>query len=205
VEPLPDPYIDLPVPKPADYPLISSQKFSRSSTTTLNPGRYRGGIELGGNATYTFNPGIYLIEGGGFKVTSKDVKIIANGVMIYNAGSNISSTTGELGTSGADQILMSADSTITWSPPTSGTYEGFAIFQHRQVDHKIQISGNGGVMITGIIYAANAEVQLSGNGTTDVLGGGFVAKSLQLSGNGSFTVLGNTPGGKGFEKAWLVW
>lgn len=52
--------------------------------------------------------------------------------------------------------------------------------------------------MTGIVYAKSAQVQLSGNGSTDVIGGGFVAHSMQISGNGTFSVgVGANSGGLG--------
>jgi Flp pilus assembly protein TadG len=207
-DPMADPYASLPVPIVTDsinYPVRSSSKFT-GATKTLWPGRYKGGIDLGGSTStyYTFMPGIYIIEGGGFKISSP-VNITADGVMIYNAGTNIAAD-GTLGTSGADQILLSADSKVNWTPPTSGTYKGFCIFQHRALsDKKVQISGNGWCNITGIVYAASAEVQLSGNGGTQLLGGGFVARRMQISGDGTFSVGGGNPGGGGLKKVYLAW
>lgn len=198
-DPRTDPYAGVPVPDIDDtvlYPVRSTSKYTPSAANpTLEPGRYIGGIELNGNqADYVLEPGVYIIEGGGFKVgVVSPGSVTLNQVMIYNTGTNDT-------LANADQFYISADSTITWTPIVGGVYDQFGLFYNRQLaDKKIEISGNGGVNISAIIYGKSAEVQLSGNGETDVLGGGFVAASMQISGNGDFEVGGNSntrPGGQ---------
>jgi hypothetical protein len=208
VDPVSDPFAGLPVPDINNtvlYPIRSTEKFSRGNGIyTLQPGRYIGGIDLNGSdGHYTLEPGIYIIEGGGFKLSGAPLTNISNcmmnEVMIYNCGTGGT-------TANADQFYLSTDGVVTWTPIRGGVYDGFGLFQHRDLaDKKIEISGNGGVNISSIIYAKSAEVQLSGNGGTQVLGGGFVAASMQISGNGSFTVGGDITGGPGSEKVYLVW
>ena len=125
------------------------------------------------------NPGVYLIEGGGFKVTGTGT-LIADRVMIYNTSGPAMD---------ADQVVISGDATVDWTPPDSGIYAGIAIFNDRSITNKkIEISGNGNTQITGTVYGAGAEVQLSGNGPTDVLGGAFIVYSMQVSGDGTFNI-----------------
>jgi Flp pilus assembly protein TadG len=186
VDPIPDPLGHLPVPNLSAHTLRSNQKLSISNNRTLQPGRYRGGIDISGSGTVTFLPGVFIMEGGGLKISGNGT-VTADQVMVYNTGTNDT-------TSNADQVLVSGNGQITWSPPTSGPYIGIALFQHRSVaDKKVQVSGNGQVMITGSLYARAAEVQLSGNG--DTLGAGIVASSMQVSGNGGFNVARQLWGG----------
>jgi hypothetical protein len=208
VDPVADPYAGVPVPNflnnSIEYPIRSSKKLSLGNGQyTLYPGRYIGGIDLNGSdGQYTFTPGIYIIEGGGFKLSSAPYEnvnqLVMNEVMIYNCGTGGT-------TSNADQFVISTQGGVTWTPYKVEPYAGFGLFQHRNLaDKKVQISGNGNVNITAIIYAKTAEVQLSGNGTTDVLGGGFVAASMQISGDGTFTVGGDENTSAGGEKIYLA-
>lgn len=190
VAPTPDPMANLPAPYPPDYPLIpGSHSFSGNSNVTLNPGRYQGGISISGNATVVMNPGIYIMEGGGFHISGNG-NLTAPTVLIYNTKRLSSYPNGSV-QQDADQISISGNGRITWTPPTTGTYTGISIFQDRAVaDKSLKISGNGFMALSGLIYAPAAEVQLSGNGTTttEQLGGAYIASSMQISGNGTVNV-----------------
>jgi hypothetical protein len=198
VEPASDPFAHLSEPDPTGVVLRSSSKYTPTSGSTLYPGRYVGGISISNSGTYNFEPGIYYIQGGGFKISST-CTVNLNGVLIYNSHDN--------GSNG-DQVLISGDATINWTPldDPSSPYDGMSIFQssHSAMNgKKIEISGNGKTQIFGNVYGKTAEVQLSGNGPSDVLGGGFVVGKMQISGDGSFNV-GIGGGGAGSGRVLLV-
>jgi hypothetical protein len=199
--PVPDPYAGVPVPVLSEHPVRRTSKYAPSGRGphTLEPGRYIGGMDLGNGANYTFKPGIYIIEGGGVKIsTTPPARVVMDQVMIYNTGTNDT-------LNNADQFYISSDAIVTWTPYQEAPYAGFGLFQNRLLsDKKVQISGNGSTNISAIIYAKSAEVQLSGNGTTTMLGGGFVAASMQISGNGDFTVGGDENTTAGGDKVYLV-
>jgi hypothetical protein len=180
--PTPDPFATLPEPKLADYPVRATEHTSVSSdiAVTLQPGIYRDGISISGNGLVTLIPGVYIMQGGGFAISGNGV-VSGDGVMIYNM-------VGQSGQHG--QILVSGNGKLTLTPPTSGTYQGMGIFQQRTQTDTLQISGNGNVQMTGVVYAKSAHTQLSGNGITgvDTLGGAYVCDTMQISGNGSFNV-----------------
>ena len=54
----------------------------------------------------------------------------------------------------------------------------------------LQISGNGQMQITGVIYVKKGLTQISGNGeaAVDTLGGSYVCDTAQISGNGDVRV-----------------
>ena len=139
--------------------------------------------------------GIYIIQGGGFKV-SGNLTLNALEVMVYN---------GDGPTAGADQIVVSGNATVNWTPPTSGPWKGISMFQQRDVDDiKIELSGNGGTNIAGTVYARDAEIELSGDGGTNFLGGAFVASSMQISGNGTLNIGDDGSSGGGESSVFLV-
>ncbi len=69
------------------------------------------------------------------------------------------------------------------------------IFQDRTAGVPIDLSGNGGLTITGTIYAAAATVRLTGNGgldasgnSLDTAGSRYIVDDLKVAGNGSIRI-----------------
>src|SRR3984957_5971648 len=130
------------------------------------------------------NPGVYVIAGGGFTVSGNG-NISASGVTIYNAGSAYPNTGGSFGA-----INLSGNGKLTLSAPTTGTYAGLGIFQSRDNTQALSLSGNNLTGITGSIYAANAQLTLSGNAQ---LKDALIVGTMNLSGNAIFNTF--TSGG----------
>jgi hypothetical protein len=79
---------------------------------------------------------------------------------------------------------------------TSGIYEGIAIFQDPNSTSQIKVAGNGSETITGMIYAPRATLNVTGNGSTIVLGSQVIVYDLNVKGNGTMAVnyVGGTAG-----------
>jgi hypothetical protein len=108
--------------------------------------------------------------------------VVADGVLIFNTAGN---------GFGADKVNIAGNGSIDWSPPSSGPWNGIAVFQERSDSaSKVQITGNGNTTVTGTVYARDAQVAITGNGSGDILGGAFVAARLDVAGNGQFSVTG---------------
>jgi hypothetical protein len=169
-----DPLASLPAPS-APSPKYSAVNYSGSSPLTLNPGTYVGGIHITGSGPVTLLPGIYFMQGGGFSLSGQ-ANVTGSGVMIYNSPA-VSS----------DTISVSQGSLIL-TAPSSGTYQGIAIFQKRTSNVPISVSGTGVVNVTGMVYAAKAMVSVSGNGVFNIFGPNsrLVSSDLMISGNGFF-------------------
>jgi hypothetical protein len=173
---VPDPLAGLSGPSttgPANYGALNLTKGSQ----TICPGLYSQ-IKVSGNASLTMNPGVYIIEGGGFTVTG-NAGVSGSGVMIYNGGSNYPGSGGSFG-----GITLSGNGTFNLAAPTTGAYAGVLIFQSRQNTRALSFSGNAMAGMTGTIYAANAVLSLSGNAQ---LTNPLVVGSLNLSGNVALT------------------
>lgn len=184
VNPVPDPLAALAEPVLSEHVVRTVQKKSLADGVyVLEPGRYQGGIEFSGTGHMTLNPGVYIVEGGGFKVTGRGT-LVAEGVMVYSTGTNDT-------TVAADEVFVSGDAHVTWTAPAGGPYAGIAIFQNRDVSARgVRLAGTGQTTIAGTVYAKSAEVQLSGTSETDVLAAGLVAGSLGVAGDSAFTVAG---------------
>jgi len=134
---------------------------------------------VNGNAFLNFNPGTYVLNGGGFSLGGTTVMSGA-GVTFYN-------TTG-LG--GYQAITLNGNTTSNFSAPTSGSLAGILFFQDRSIPSSAPgstITGNTGTTFDGAMYFPTTQVTLSGNSSV----GGYgivVADKLVVSGN---STLGN--------------
>jgi hypothetical protein len=144
---------------------------------TLSPGIYSQ-ISASGSASLTLNPGLYLIEGGGFTVTGQ-ASVSGTGVTIYNTSRNYPSNTGSYG-----GITLSGNGTFSLTAPASGPYTGIVIFQARANTRAVSLSSKAGTGLGGTVYAPEALVYLSGNATVN---GALVVNELSLSGNAAST------------------
>jgi hypothetical protein len=177
--PIPDPLAYLPVPNPSTMPVQSNNKMTISNgTPTLQPGVYKGGISVSGQAGITMAPGIYYMDGGGFSFAGQG-SLLAPGVMIYNAPKNSNDII---------SINGSGKGAVSVAPPTSGVYQGISIFQDRTFTTSMNIGGNGNFSFLGTFYAAKATLKISGSGPTNYIGSQYVSWNLALSGNGNVTV-----------------
>ena len=186
-QPIPDPFRFLPTPDPSTMTVRSTNKtqISGGNTVTLQPGVYQGGISITGKGNVILQPGIYYMQGGGFGWSGQG-NLTATGVMIYNAP-----------TSTSDKIDLSGQGSATISPPTTGPYQGFALFQDRNSTTEMQVTGQGAMSLTGTLYAAGATLKVTGNGTTNLIGAQFISYDLVTGGNGNFSVnwtAADTPG-----------
>jgi hypothetical protein len=134
------------------------------------------------------NPGLYVIKGGGFTV-SGSAAVSGSGITIFNAGSNYNVTT-DGGNFGG--IAFSGNGNVNLSPPTLGPYAGVLIYQSRVNSRALSIGGNANFKTSGIIYAANAQLTMSGNSSLDDT---LIVNTLVLSGNVSLTQLADGLGG----------
>jgi Putative Flp pilus-assembly TadE/G-like len=150
-----DPFASLPAPTTGSC-ATHPTKTIITTTTTLNPGTYCGGITLsGGHAT--FNPGLYILNGGGLVMTSALGGVATGtGVTFYNTGTGAGScNTCYRGITS----FFTLGSSLT--APTTGTYAGILFFQDRnnpqQANFDADASG-GTRTLTGAYYFADATV-----------------------------------------------
>jgi hypothetical protein len=184
VAPLADPLASVPVPT-GNFTNQGSVSISGNTVQTLNPGIY-GQINVSGNAVVTLNPGIYVLKGGGLSV-GINARLTGTGVLLYNAGSNYPNAGGNFG-----GITLGGSGIITLSAPTSGVYTNMIVFQARDNDRALALNGNSSVTLTGTVYAPDALVTVTNNGT---LHGPVVADRLSLGGNGAAGLDAGSGGG----------
>lgn len=126
-DPVPDPLAHLPVPSLSGPPAAKVQT-SGNGDVTLSAGVYSE-IKPSSSGQLTLLPGVYVVTEG--ISLSKNpgpgkVSFLADGVVIYFACSSYPApcAPGETGAT----FSASGGSTIDWTPPTSGPYEGVSVF-----------------------------------------------------------------------------
>jgi Flp pilus assembly protein TadG len=179
--PAPDPLAYLPPPDPTTMTLQSHNPYHLAGTQVdfIQPGVYRGGITVSGQATLNMAPGIYYMDGGGFSFTGQG-SLNAAGVMIYNDPK-----------SNSDNISINGTGSINFSPPTSGPYKGISLWQRRDATNTVYVTGNGGSSMSGTFYVTGGTLNVTGNGTNDVIGSQYISYDLTVNGNGNFAVSWN--------------
>ncbi|HBI44301.1 MAG TPA: hypothetical protein DDY78_15840 [Planctomycetales bacterium] len=180
VPPTPDPLAFLPIPSTAGAPVRSAAPLTVNSLfpTVLRPGIYQGGIHIKSLSIVLMLPGVYIMQGGGFKVDTL-ATVTALEVMVYNTTSG-GYAPGPITVSG--NVVMTA--------PLSGIYQGISLFQDRSLTTPISMTGVGLTVLTGVVYAAQAPVSLTGLVAVglDVLGGAYVVNSLTVQGVGAVNI-----------------
>jgi hypothetical protein len=116
----------------------------------LSPGTYNGGIHVSGKGSVFLNPGVYYLNGGGFSVSGQG-SVSGDGVTIYNASSK-----------GSDGFSFSGQAVVRLTGPTSGIDQSLVLFQDPTSTATFQVSGQASLNLSGIIYAADTQIQVSG-------------------------------------------
>lgn len=172
--PVPDPLAYLPPPDLASLPVRSNRALHLSGTgnITLLPGVYRGGITVSGRVNVTLMPGIYYLQGGGLQVTGEG-DFVGQEILIYNDPR-----------AAADDVIISGLGRVDISAPSSGPYQGIAIYQRRDAKNSISVTGNGQTNVRGSYYVANGTIRFIGNGMGDVLASQVICSQIVIGGNG---------------------
>jgi len=187
VRPTLDPLATLPIPDASAAPVQSATPMTVNTLLgVLQPGVYNGGLHITGLSTVVMTPGVYIMRGGGFQVDGL-ATVVGLGVMVYNTTS-ATYASGPVSVSGLGKVVLTA--------PLSGTYQGLNVFQDRSMTQPVSITGLGLTTITGVVYAAQAPVNLTGSAAVglDIMGGAYVASSMNVNGIGAVTIsLGLNP------------
>jgi Flp pilus assembly protein TadG len=191
VLPTPDPLAYLPVPPvPPDGTMTTTSLGTGNHQYVLTPGRYHnlpsfqsGDVVILKQASYDSNGGIYYIDGGGLVSTGATIimdPLTTGGVMIYNNPASSASSQGI-------SIQGNAAGVVNLSALSSGPYAGLLMWQNRTSTVPMSLAGNGSFNLTGTFYAANANLQITGNGIATI-GSQYISRTLNLSGNGIITI-----------------
>ena len=176
-----DPLAGLPPPSYSGCDHTDYVVSDSGGAVTLSPGVYCNGITISGsNVTVNFNPGIYILAGGGMNLSGALNSYNGTEMMFYNTAS-------APGATNFADLALSGDSTINLSAPTSGPYAGVLFFQDRDpaaTEVKFQLSGDTINNLDGVLYFPNQEVVYSGDSNmTNPCGPKIIGKTVKFSGN----------------------
>jgi hypothetical protein len=162
-----DPLSALPAPTVPSGCDHNNYQVNTGGTDTLNPGVYCGGIYVK-KGIASFNPGMYIMKGGGLSTQDSNSHITGTGVTIYNTYDPAS---GNPSISTYSPINIVASSTATLTAPTSGTYAGVLIMEDRRITTTScggticsdNFGGGSTAAYTGIIYGPSSLMNFYGN------------------------------------------
>ena len=173
---------------------VTYSKTNIPTNKQIQPGIYCGGIKRGdtNEDTYTFMPGVYVLAGGGFSVTSGGAKAVGTGVTFYNTGTGGTSYAAwGCPASGYTPMGLSGQGTLTFKAPTSGTFVGMLFFADRTLGSGSgkfdQIVGGSTSVFDGALYFKSGNLKFAGSSSTT---GYTVLVADNISINGT-TTLGN--------------
>src|SRR2546422_9802671 len=126
---------------------------------TLNPGTYCNGISIGSGASVTFQPGVYILNGGGLSGSGNST-IQGTGGTFYNTAQ---------GKYSYGPVTLTGGTLGFLSAPTSGPTEGILFFQDRTIIPKSGkstnvIAGSSNLNFTGTFYFPTTDLTFSGGG-----------------------------------------
>ncbi len=145
-----------------------------TGSSTLTPGTYCNGITISGATNVTFNPGTYILMGGGLNVTGSSI-LKGSGVTFF--------VTQGLGYS-YGPVSISSSVVATLSAPTSGSYYGILFYQDRGIGTgkaANTVTGASSSSLNGVLYFPTTALAFVGA----VAGGNcliLVADTITLTG-----------------------
>jgi hypothetical protein len=177
---VPDPYAFLPAPT---QPAAAPAPVTQGGITYYFPGTYSSQLSFSGNTTVQFHQGIYYLQQGISTSGNASFAMVpgeTGGMLMYIAGGQVN-----LVGNGTYQLAGYNNS--------ASPYNGFLFFQAHGNVNEMDLKGNGsGTSFSGFIYAPDAPLVLTGNGTDTVNHSGVLASTITIKGNnGTLNVVYN--------------
>lgn len=206
--PIPDPLAGLPAPSVAGKTCATTgtgtaaDPFTGSASSTgsagvYSPGVYCGGFSFHGHPGVTFNPGTYIIAGGGISITGGTIS--GTGVTFYLTGNQSSQTFS--GEPPYGSVGINGNGSINLSAPSTGSYAGVLMYSDSSISAatsgSVTINGTSSNNFNGALYFPNSDLTFSGTSGSTASDLAIVANTISFQGNASLT--GNIsaiPGGK---------
>ncbi len=152
IAPRGDPLASLPAPNVPAGCDFSAGTYSG----TIGPGVYCGGIHVG-NSTVTMTAGTYILKGGAISTQSANSHLFGSGVFIYNTYDGMHPYAA---------FDIRANSTVSLSAGTSGTYAGILVMEDRSIPagaYTDTFGGGSSAAYTGTLYGLKSNMWFHGN------------------------------------------
>jgi hypothetical protein len=173
-QPAADPFASITPPTPSSclsHPDYTS--WGQNGNYEIYPGTYCVGLAVSNGVTAHFNPGVYVINGGGIQFGSGNVS--GTGVTFYITGSSF--TNNQL-------VSINNGMSVNLSAPASGTYQGILFFQDRSINNTALSSTFGGgasMSLTGSLYFPTTSVTFN-NGASSTANTALIARTVDFEG-----------------------
>jgi hypothetical protein len=164
--------------------------YQNYSGATLSPGVYCGGISID-HDNVVFNPGLYILAGGG--LTLKHATVSGNGVTFVNTNAPVANG----GASNFAPFDFDTNSEVSFSAMTTGALAGVLFYQDPAaglpgVDYTNYIGSSSSVTYNGTIYMPTQTLASKSNSPITINGALIVGK-LEIT-TGQEIVAINGPG-----------
>ncbi len=185
ISPIPDPLGAVPVPTVAGANQ-GAVIVTNNNARTISPGVYTT-LRADNNGRLTLNPGIYVVTG--MLDINNHGLLSGSGVMIYFACAAYPTpcNTGQAG----GRLSLSNNGQYHLTAPASGTYQGLAILYDPKNTATVTMENNAGDNLTGTLYAASSNLNLSNNAGVGQFNSLVVVSTATLSNNGSVNIVFN--------------
>ncbi|MDJ0609326.1 MAG: pilus assembly protein TadG-related protein [Kiloniellales bacterium] len=144
--------------------------------TTLDPGVYCGGLDIGKSSDITLSPGLYIIQDGPLSVAT---------------GSSISGSEVTVFLTGDDALLsFKSGSIINLTAPRSGAMEGVLLFQDPDFGGVHDWKGKSTTALQGVIYFPSGSLVSKNDNAIAPLGSCLVliAQRLEFTASGGASI-----------------
>jgi len=139
-------------------------------------------LRVNSNTTLTLPSGTYYINGGDAfiqgNLTCTECTIVLTNLDQTSANPTIG------------QLKVNAGSNVNMTAPTTGPFQGIAIYQDRRATDRSpgnNINGNQSSIVQGALYFPSQQLDYNGTGTTSAICTMFVARRINFSGNSTTT------------------
>jgi Flp pilus assembly protein TadG len=168
-------------------PSFSSSSCGSFKAQTLSgpysPQTFCGGIKINAGATVTFNPGLYIVDGGGITISGGTVS--GSGVTFYLTGASGNGSSAQ----NYSGVTINGNATVNLSSPctsSGGSIAGMLFFQDRSITNGAASSFNGSASSTysGALYFPTTPLAYSGSSAANMFTL-LVSDTLSFLGNSS--------------------
>jgi len=178
-----DPFANV-TPNPSDMHCVGSQLDQDTNVSAMIASGTNcwSSLRVNSNQSLTLPSGTYYINGGDAFIQGNLTCTACTIVLTNIDGTSPNPTIG--------QLKVNADSNINMTAPTSGPFQGIAIYQDRRATDASpgnKINGNQGSIVQGALYFPSQLLDYNGTGTTSAICTMFVARRVNFSGNSTTT------------------
>jgi Flp pilus assembly protein TadG len=179
--------------------------YNYAADATINPGVYCGGIKIAkSTTTVTFNPGLYVIKGGGLTVAT-DAHVIANGVSIVNLNAPLA----DGGASKFEPLVITSGSGSVFSAMTTGSLATILFYSPRNqgVAGHVPlnlITSSATTTMTGSLYFPDQQLKVGASNVTLNIVGGIVAADINFASDAIVNISGYSGGAYGLKRGSVV-